>query len=75
MPVSLLIFKYNTVAYASSANAFDSYGEALFKQGRLKQAEEQFQKAIELASAANDASTLKISRNNLEKINQLKRSK
>ncbi|MCP2045287.1 alpha/beta fold hydrolase [Pontibacter sp. HSC-36F09] len=75
LPVSLLIFKYNTVANASSANAFDSYGEALLRQGRLKQAEEQLQKAIELATAANDTSTLKNSKSNLEKINQLKRSK
>ncbi|MBX0331978.1 alpha/beta fold hydrolase [Pontibacter sp. HSC-14F20] len=75
MPVALLIFKYNTMAYAGSANAFDSYGEALLKQGSLKQAEEQFQKAIELATAAKDASTLKNSKSNLEKINQQKRSR
>ncbi|MEJ8804262.1 alpha/beta fold hydrolase [Pontibacter sp. H249] len=75
MPVALLIFKYNTQAYAASANAFDSYGEALLKQGRLKQAEEQFNKAIELATSANDASTLKNSKSNLEKIKQLKKSK
>jgi hypothetical protein len=75
LPVALLIFKYNTVAYATSANAFDSYGEALLKQGKLKQAEEQFQKAIALATAANDASTLNNSRNNLVKISQLKKTK
>ena len=75
MAVAVLIFKYNTLQYAGSANAFDSYGEALMQQGKLKQAEQQFQKAIELATAANDASTLKNSRNNLEKISQLKKGK
>ena len=75
LPVSLLIFKYNTVAYANSANAFDSYGEALLKQGKLKQAEAQFRKAIEIATSANDAPTLKNSRSNLDKIYQMRKSK
>lgn len=73
--VSLLVFKYNTVTYAASANAFDSYGEALMQHGKLKQAAEQFNKAIELATAANDDATLKTSKSNLEKLNQLKKSK
>ncbi|MER2999265.1 alpha/beta fold hydrolase [Pontibacter populi] len=75
MAVSLLVFKYNTVAHATSANAFDSYGDALMQQGKLKQAEEQFTKAIELATAAHDASTLKTSKNNLEKLSQLKKAR
>ncbi|MBC5774264.1 alpha/beta fold hydrolase [Pontibacter sp. KCTC 32443] len=73
--LAILIFKYNTIQYAGSANAFDSYGEALMQQGKLKQAEQQFNKAIELATVSNDASTIKNSRSNLEKINQLKKSK
>lgn len=73
--VAMLMFKYNTIHYAGSANAFDSYGEALLQQGKLKQAEQQFNKAIELATAANDASTLKNSQKNLEKISQLKKSR
>ncbi|GAB3812611.1 hypothetical protein GCM10028895_03800 [Pontibacter rugosus] len=75
MPLTLLIFKYNTVTYASSANAFDSYGEALMKHGKLKQAEVQFEKAIELATASNDTSTLQNSKGNLEKIKLLKKTK
>ncbi|MBB6609929.1 alpha/beta fold hydrolase [Pontibacter sp. Tf4] len=75
MAVAVLIFRYNTVQYAGSANAFDSYGEALMQLGKLKQAEQQFNKAIELATAANDAATLRNSRNNLEKISQLKKAK
>jgi pimeloyl-ACP methyl ester carboxylesterase len=75
LPLALLVFKYNTVTYAASANSFDSYGEALLKQGNLKLAEQQFLKAIELAAAANDSSTLKSSQKNLEKINQLKKTK
>ncbi|WP_210463380.1 alpha/beta fold hydrolase [Rufibacter roseolus] len=75
MALALLTFKYNTVQYPQSANAFDSYGEALLKQGNLKLAEQQFQKAIALATATNDSSTLRNSKNNLEKINQLKQAK
>ncbi|WP_439883448.1 alpha/beta fold hydrolase [Pontibacter sp. MBLB2868] len=75
MAVSLLVFKYNTLTYAASANAFDSYGEALMQQGKLKQAEEQFTKAIELATAAKDASLLKTSKSNLEKLSQLKKTR
>jgi pimeloyl-ACP methyl ester carboxylesterase len=75
MAVATLIFKYNTVQFAESANAFDSYGEALMQQGKLKLAEQQFNKAIELATISQDASTLKNSKNNLEKISQLKKTK
>ncbi|WP_205503996.1 alpha/beta fold hydrolase [Rufibacter psychrotolerans] len=74
MGLALLTFKYNTLQYSQSANAFDSYGEALLKQGKLKLAEQQFQRAVELASAANDTATLKNSKTHLEKINQLKKS-
>jgi pimeloyl-ACP methyl ester carboxylesterase len=75
LTLALLTFKYNTLQYPQSANAFDSYGEALLKQGKLKLAEQQFLKAIELASSANDSSTLKSSQKNLEKIKQLKKAK
>ncbi|MBJ6119909.1 alpha/beta hydrolase [Pontibacter sp. BT310] len=75
MAVAVLIFKYNTVQFAESANAFDSYGEALMQQGKLKLAEQQFNKAIELATISQDTSTLKNSKNNLEKISQLKKTK
>ena len=75
MAVSLLVFKYNTLTYASSANAFDSYGEALMQQGKLKQAAAQFDKAIELATAAKDEATLKTSQSNLEKLSRLKKTK
>ncbi|WP_066831935.1 alpha/beta fold hydrolase [Rufibacter ruber] len=75
LALALLTFKYNTIQYPQSANAFDSYGEALLKQGKLKQAEQQFLKAIDLAATANDSSTLKSSQKNIEKINQLKKTK
>ncbi|WP_242926525.1 alpha/beta fold hydrolase [Pontibacter vulgaris] len=73
--LAVLIFKYNTVQFAESANAFDSFGEALMQQGKLKQAEQQFNKAIELATINKDTSTLKNSRNNLEKISELNKSR
>ncbi|WP_181163615.1 alpha/beta fold hydrolase [Pontibacter mangrovi] len=73
--MSLLLFKYNTVTYAASANAFDSYGEALMQQGKLKQAAQQFNKAIELATAAHDDAMLETSKSNLEKLSQLEKSK
>ncbi|ARS34676.1 alpha/beta fold hydrolase [Pontibacter actiniarum] len=73
--LALLTLKYNTLTYPQSANAFDSYGEAFLKKGNLKLAEQQFLKAIKLATAANDSSTLKNSKSNLEKIEQLKKAK
>lgn len=75
LPLALLTFRYNTIQYPQSANAFDSYGETLLKQGKLKLAEQQFLKAIELATSSNDASTRKNSEKHLEKINQLKKTK
>jgi len=73
--LAVLIFKYNTVQFAESANAFDSFGEALLQQGNLKLAEQQLNKAIELATINQDAATLKNSQNNLQKIKQLKKTR
>lgn len=71
LALATVIFKYNTLNFASSANAFDSYGEALMKAGKLDLAKQQFGKAIELAKAAGDTSTVKNSENNLKKIDAL----
>lgn len=70
MLVAVLIFKYNATQYASSANAFDSYGEALMRHGKLKSAKAQFEKAIALATLNKDTATLKSSENNLAKLKQ-----
>ncbi|RIJ37366.1 alpha/beta fold hydrolase [Pontibacter oryzae] len=70
MPVAVLIFKYNAIQYASSANAYDSYGEALMSHGKLKSAKAQFEKAIALATLNKDTATLKSSENNLAKLKQ-----
>lgn len=70
--VALLLFKYNTLTYNTSANAFDSYGEALMTLGKHKQARPQFLKAISLAEQNKDNSTLNSSRNNLKKLEALK---
>lgn len=70
--LATVMFKYNTLIFPGSANAFDSYGEALMKQGALELAKQKFHKAIELAEAANDTSTLNNSRNNLKKIDSSK---
>ncbi|RAU81713.1 alpha/beta fold hydrolase [Pontibacter arcticus] len=67
-PLAVAILKYNTVAHTGSANAYDSYGEALLAQGQLELARIQFIKAIELATATDNQATIRNSKANLEKI-------
>lgn len=49
------ILKANTKLYPASANAFDSYGEALLANKKMEAALKSYQKAVEIAEASNDA--------------------
>ena len=62
-----VIFKCNTLLYPASANTYDSYGEALAKNGKIKAALKNYQKAVKLAQANKDAN-LELYQANLEKI-------
>lgn len=50
---ALVLFKINTRLYPESANAFDSYAEALAGYGRKDEALENYKKAVALAKAQN----------------------
>ena len=51
---SAFVFALNTRLYPQSANAFDSWGEALESAGQLRQALAAYQKAVALAAESND---------------------
>ena len=55
---------------ASSAIAFDSYAESLVANGNLKKAQQNFQKAIELAKLNQDPNQKRIEEN-LKKLQQI----
>jgi len=51
--VAEAVFRANTLLYPGSANAYDSYGEALGVNGKVKQSLENYRKAVEIARAGN----------------------
>lgn len=61
------IFWCNTQLFPTSANAYDSYGEALSINGSAKSALKAYQKAVELAEKSKDPN-LEIFRENLMKL-------
>jgi hypothetical protein len=65
--VAEAIFKANTLLFPESANVFDSYAETLAANGQLKAAAENYQKAVDLAKA-NENADLKLFMENLEKV-------
>ncbi|MEO1517491.1 MAG: S41 family peptidase [Bacteroidota bacterium] len=50
LDTALAIFQTNATLYPHSANAFDSYAEALLAKGQQQQAIKQYEKAIDLAT-------------------------
>jgi hypothetical protein len=52
--VAEVVFKSNTLLFPQSANVFDSYGEALSLNGKMKESVESYEKAVELAKASDD---------------------
>jgi len=63
------ILRANTILYQNSANAFDSYGEALMANGNLKASLKQYQRAVDIA-VANEDRNLELFQKNLESIKQ-----
>ncbi|NQZ07960.1 MAG: S41 family peptidase [Algicola sp.] len=47
------VFKSNTLLFAQSANAFDSYGEVLEINGKLAESVANYQQSVDLAQAQN----------------------
>lgn len=69
-----LIFYSNTALFPNSANAFDSYGEALAANGRMDESLKAYRKAVELAKANNDQG-LPMFEENLKKMEEKAKKK
>jgi len=51
---ALDVFAYNIELYPGSANVYDSYGEGLEQAGRLKEALENYRKAVSVGEINHD---------------------
>ncbi len=64
------IFKKNAANYPNSSNVYDSLGEAFEKNGQMKQAAENYQKAYDLAKAQSDEQRAEIFKKNLDRVSE-----
>jgi hypothetical protein len=55
---ALTLFKINVLEYPKSANAYDSYGEALMKDGQKEAAIENYKKSLELNPGNTNATDM-----------------
>lgn len=55
---ALALFKINVLEYPKSANAYDSYGEALMKDGQKEAAIENYKKSLELNPGNTNATDM-----------------
>ncbi len=62
-----VIFKGNILLFPNSANVYDSYGEALAVNGKMKESLKNYQKAVETARATGNPN-LQMFKENLKKI-------
>ena len=62
------IFKKNAANYPNSSNVYDSLGEAFEKNGQIKQAAENYEKAFNLAKAQSDEQRAEIFKTNLDRV-------
>lgn len=62
------VFKKNTQNYPNSANVYDSLAEAYEKNGQLKQAKENYEKAYKLSEAQGDTRSAAISKAGFERV-------
>ena len=63
------LFKGNTLLYPESPNVFDSYGEALAANGKMKEAIASYEKAVSVAKEKNDPN-ISAYQENLNKVKQ-----
>ena len=70
--VAEAIFKANTILYPGSANVYDSYGEALAMNGKMKDSLHNYKKAVELAKE-NEDPNLEMFEDNLKKKKKFKK--
>lgn len=68
--IALCIFRANCMIHNESANVYDSYAEALMMEGKLEQSQENYQKAVDLASK-NQSEDLELFKENLLKVKEM----
>lgn len=66
---AITVFSENTKRYPGSANVYDSLGEAYEKDGQLKKAKENYEKAFTFAKLINHPNT-QVFKNNLERVSK-----
>ncbi len=64
------IFRKNVANYPNSSNVYDSLGEAFEKNGQMKQAAENYEKAYNLAKAQSDERLAEIYKTNLDRVSE-----
>ena len=64
------IFRKNAANYPNSSNVYDSLGEVYEKNGQMKQAAENYEKAYNLAKAQNDEQRAQIFKTNLDRVSE-----
>lgn len=62
------VFRKNTQSYPNSANVYDSLAEAFEKNGQLKEARENYEKAYKLADAQGDTRLAAVSKASFERV-------
>lgn len=68
LPEAIDVFKRNVELYPNSANVYDSLAEAYEKNGQLKQAGENYEKAYKLAKSKGEAQLAQSAKANFERI-------
>jgi predicted alpha/beta superfamily hydrolase len=67
---AIKLFKRNAENYPNSANVYDSLGEAFEKNGQMKQAKENFEKAYKMAKENGDERSAAIFKSNLDRVSE-----
>lgn len=65
---AIVIFEKNIKLYPASANTYDSYAEALEKDGQLKKAKENLETGLKLAEKGNNPNLTNAIRENLQRV-------
>ena len=68
LPEAIDAFKRNVELYPNSANVYDSLAEGYEKNGQLKQAKENYEKAYKIAESKGETQLAQISKANFERV-------
>lgn len=65
---ALEVFRKNVAVYPESANVYDSFGEALERNGQLKAARDNYEKAYKMAETQGDEQLARLAKANYERV-------